>query len=110
TAVRKDSELATFGGQPVWSHDGKAIAYASPRRGVFWVVSPSGSGKRKVASMAHLNAITWSPNDKRLAFDAGETPETATSWVVSASGGKPVRLGRGTFPAGPRAARSSRST
>ena len=61
--------------QPVWSPDGKRIAFLSDRDGtnqlhVMWVDT------REVAQLTHLeqapSGITWSPNGKTIAFTAFE--------------------------------------
>jgi Tol biopolymer transport system component len=61
--------------QPVWSPDGKRIAFLSDRDGtnqlhVMWVDT------REVAQLTHLeqapSGITWSPNGKSIAFTAFE--------------------------------------
>ena len=62
-------------GQPVWSTDGKRIAFLSDRDGtnqlhVLWVDT------REVAQLTHLeqapSAINWSPDSKMIAFNAFE--------------------------------------
>ncbi len=57
---------------PVWSHDGKKIAFysfASPhpsRNPAIWVMDPDGSNLKKLAE--HGLSATWSPDDRQIAF------------------------------------------
>src|SRR5581483_12216083 len=76
-----DRRLTAGGGQPVWSHDGNSIAYVSAS-GVLWTISALGGTPRTVASMPHLNSAEWSPDDKQLAFHAGDRPARTAGWVV----------------------------
>lgn len=75
-------------GNPVWSPDGKWIAYSGrlgDRRGLI-VARPDGSGKRFLASMEGTNSplpttgetLAWSPDSKQIAYvSARPGPETA---------------------------------
>jgi TolB protein len=60
---------------PAWSHDGKSLAYAQVRAiggfGSIWIANADGSEPRKMRDANEPNAISWSPNDDRLAFVEG---------------------------------------
>jgi Tol biopolymer transport system component len=62
---------------PVWSPDGKRIAY--PEGEGLWVMKADGSGKHKVAVDRYLeyagNPPAWSPDGSRLAFVRCFTPK-----------------------------------
>jgi Tol biopolymer transport system component len=60
---------------PTWSHDGKSLAYAQVRAiggfGSIWIANADASEPRKIRDANEPNAISWSPNDDRLAFVEG---------------------------------------
>src|SRR5262245_15359002 len=75
-------------GDPVWSHDGRSIAYRGTVDGKSGLVvaRADGSGTRFLAEASGTNAPlpgssttpTWSPDDKRIAFISSVPgPETA---------------------------------
>ena len=57
---------------PVWSHDGKKIAFYSfalphpSRNPAVWVMDPDGSNMKRVVE--HGLSPSWSPDDKQMAF------------------------------------------
>ena len=57
---------------PVWSHDGKKIAFYSfalphpSRNPAIWVMDPDGSNMKRIAE--HGLSPSWSPDDKQMAF------------------------------------------
>jgi Tol biopolymer transport system component len=57
---------------PVWSHDGKKIAFYSfalphpSRNPAIWVMDPDGSNLKRLAE--HGLSPTWSPDDRQIAF------------------------------------------
>ncbi len=68
--------LSEFGFDPAWSHDGKAIVFATGevkdpyvRASVstLWVVAAEGGSPRKIAD-ADAVQPTWSPSGRRIAF------------------------------------------
>jgi Tol biopolymer transport system component len=80
-----------------WSHDGKHISCVFSGNQI-WTMDPAGGHRVHVTTAkGHISSLSWSPGDDRLAFSAGG--KTSTSWVVSAKGGKQVKLGAGAFPA-----------
>jgi TolB protein len=57
---------------PVWSHDGKKIAFYSfalphpSRNPAIWVMDPDGSNMKRIVE--HGLSPSWSPDDKQMAF------------------------------------------
>ena len=63
---------------PVWSHDGKYLAYAqvvvNGSRGSVWVAEADGSNAHKVLDATEPHSLSWSPHDDRLALVEGNIP------------------------------------
>lgn len=57
---------------PVWSHDGKKIAFYQfalthpSRNPAIWVMDPDGNNLKKLTE--HAMSPTWSPDDRKIAF------------------------------------------
>jgi Tol biopolymer transport system component len=64
-----------YSASPVWSHDGKSLAYAQVRAiggfGSIWIANADGSEAHKIRDANEPNAIAWSPTDDRLAWVEG---------------------------------------
>jgi Tol biopolymer transport system component len=80
---------------PVWSPDGKTIAFIRRTRQVFpraiFTVPASGGPARRVTAPSNAilpEVITWSPDSTRLAFQTF----AGTNYVVPAAGGKPLAI------------------
>ncbi|MDP9203172.1 MAG: serine/threonine-protein kinase [Gemmatimonadota bacterium] len=54
---------------PVWSHDGQRLAYSTST--AIWIANGDGSGGRQILQAGETHSISWSPDDMRLAFTAG---------------------------------------
>jgi Tol biopolymer transport system component len=81
---------------PVWSPDGRRIAYLSRRDGTkeIYVVSADGSGQRTLTRSATFFATpAWSPDGRKIAFE-GVRDGTTGVYVVNADGGGQRRLAR----------------
>ena len=56
---------------PIWSPDGKTIAYNKSRSEI-WAVSPDGGNSRKIIDVRRGNPVAWSPDSNWLLFLAPE--------------------------------------
>jgi Tol biopolymer transport system component len=60
---------------PVWSHDGKYLAYAqvlaNGTNGSLWIADADGTNARKILDAAEPHSLSWSPQDDRLALVEG---------------------------------------
>jgi len=90
---------------PVWSHDGKHIAFASDRYGnfdIFVIASEGGEPRRLTVHSAPEYPYSFSADDKRILFGAargdaatnrqyptGSQPEL---YEISATGGRPLQV------------------
>jgi len=86
---------------PVWSRDGRRIAFVSRRDGkALYVMNADGSGLRIVARVRQLAAPAWSPDGRRIAFQGGRDRQSLTLYVVNADGsGQRTLARRGNAPA-----------
>src|ERR1043166_2869143 len=90
---------------PVWSHDGKQIAFASDRYGnydIFVISADGGEAKRLTFHSANETPYTFTADDKNIIFGAarqdaasnrqfpsGALPEL---YQVPAGGGRPIQI------------------
>jgi len=80
---------------PVWSHDGKKIAFhafalTSPRRNPqIWVMDADGSNQKRIVD--HGIDPTWSPNDREIAF-ASDRDRVFQIYVMNADGSNAHRI------------------
>jgi Tol biopolymer transport system component/imidazolonepropionase-like amidohydrolase len=95
-----------FDDMPRWSPDGRTIAFISDRDGTdnLWLVSPDGSGLRKVTSEVDhsLSSPEWTPDGQYLVvrrfgpYPTGENYLTNVPiWMYHVNGGSGARI----FPA-----------
>ena len=84
------------------SPDGRRIAFASSRQGdrdiiAIWVANADGTGVTQVTRIAsaRCGSPRWSPDGKRIAFDALGKVGGWDIWVVDANGGSPRQVTHG---------------
>ena len=90
---------------PVWSHDGKQIAFASDRYGnfdVFVIPAEGGEARRLTFHSAAEYPYTFTGDDKAVVFGAARMDTAANRlyptgsqpelYQVAAAGGRPVQL------------------
>lgn len=109
---------------PRWSPDGTRLAYLArvSRGGIrqLYVERPNGTARRMTSALGDVIDAAWSPDGRTIAYVAADPPQhasyffagdndyTATAltppdhlWIVSASGGMPRRLTRGSWTIAP---------
>jgi Tol biopolymer transport system component/DNA-binding winged helix-turn-helix (wHTH) protein len=92
-----ETPLTSDGGQnvqPVWSPDGRSIAYHSLSHGGIWVIAARGGPPRQITTVGARPA--WSPDGRRIAYQSDEHGDVApngysaqagsTIWVADADG------------------------
>ena len=96
---------AAYDGDPIWSPDGKQIAFATDRNGnfdVYLVPAEGGVPLRITTNSATEIPLTFSPDGKEIYFSAqiqkaAENVQFATGWItelykVSTEGGRPEQV------------------
>jgi len=81
---------------PVWSPDGRRIAFLSRRDGntEVYVVMADGSGQRRLTRNARFFATpTWSPDGRKIAYEGGRDGNNGV-YIVTADGNWGWRLAR----------------
>ena len=92
--IERDSMLrltSTAGDNgPVWSPDGKHLAYNSAQTGIFWIRSDGSGSPERLTSDEHLVfPYSFSPDGKRLAYSE-LAPETGFDiWMLPLEGSDP---------------------
>src|SRR5579872_2198348 len=80
---------------PVWSHDGKKIAFYSfalphpSRNPAIWIMDPDGSNMKRIAE--HAMSPSWSPDDRQMAF-ASNRDGKFQIYTMNSDGSNPRRL------------------
>jgi tricorn protease len=87
--------------EPIFSPDGKQLAFSSNRYGsydVFVVPVEGGRPTRLTYDSADDHANGWSPDGKRILFSSSRSPEFPTEYglyTVAVTGGRAERVGSG---------------
>ena len=98
TTLTEDLSLSGVGSlgapQPVWSPEGRWIAYTSDKSGApeIWLWSAEDGTDRKLTGLAaRANGLAWSPDGASIAF-SGDRFGNMDIWTVSVPGGRVHRL------------------
>ena len=94
----------SFESQPVWSPDGKTIAFLTDRTGVenLWIANADGSNPRAVSKDGRTNAgpqlmvsPSWTPDGNYIVVSKSRAPDPGTFWLFMyhRDGGSGVRVG-----------------
>ena len=96
---------AAYDGDPIWSPDGKQIAFSSDRNGnfdVYVVAAEGGVAQRITTNSATEIPLAFSPDGKEIYFSAqiqkaAENVQFASGWItelykVSTEGGRPEQV------------------
>ena len=100
-------QLTASGGLPVWSSDGKRLAFMRAANDVYnlWTIN-AGGGKEKeliydgLPSIEYTtlpynrhqtNSFTWSPDSKKIAY-VSDSGELRNIWLVDADGANNIQL------------------
>lgn len=95
-AGRKDF-VPFLGGPSVdhleFSRDGQWLAYVAYPEGTLWCAHSDGTEPLQLTfPPLHISNVRWSPDGKRIAFDARQSGQVMKSLVISAQGGNPEPL------------------
>ena len=83
---------------PVWSPDGKRIAFSSDRKGDFenfeiYVMDADGGNQQRLTNNRVYDwQPSWSPDGKRIAFTSERDNNKGEIYVMDANGGNPQKL------------------
>ena len=96
---------ASYDYHPIWSNDGKKIAFASDRNGnfdIYVVASDGGVAKRVTTNSAAETPLAFSPDDTEIYYSAmiqkdAKDAQFASAWLtelykVSVEGGRPEQV------------------
>jgi Tol biopolymer transport system component/imidazolonepropionase-like amidohydrolase len=108
TATRIMGGLS-FDSQPVFSPDGRTIAFLSDRSGVenLWIANADGSNPRAVSKDGRTNdrpqiivSPAWTPDGEYIVVSKSRAPDPGTFWLFMyhRDGGNGVRVGAGPPP------------
>lgn len=81
--------------RPVWSPDGRSIAYVATVEGTRHIVvksAPAGSPVRILQCAAICDTVAWSADGSRIIYHSRTTHLDAQLWSVARTGGDPARL------------------
>ncbi len=102
--ARQLTTAESYESQPVWSNDGKTIAFVSDRFGgmdIFTVPVTGGQAKRITTHSSGETPLAFSPDDKYIYFSASyQDPASSVLWEswmtelykISVNGGRPYQI------------------
>lgn len=92
-----ESALDEKGNDPVWSPDGKRIAFTKGRQGDgLYLIRPDGTGKRRlIDARNYIHSLSWSPDSKRIAFTM-QFRNFWRIWLIGRDGSRPHEIFSGS--------------
>jgi Tol biopolymer transport system component len=104
-----DEKFLAYGGSPVWSPDGKKIAFIAetgnpPIKAIISIIPADGGEARELMNYdGRMSFLDWSPDGRHIAFDysrgkIGNNPipdspmHDSDIYIIPATGGQPKRL------------------
>ena len=96
-AVTQITKQPTDGYCVRWSPDGSMLAFASQRSGEakIWLVPAQGGNPVMLETgLPGDHHVSWSPDSKRIAFDARLGNAPPSIFTIGVDGGKPTRLSK----------------
>jgi len=97
-ASGEEKKISGFGEYPIWSHNGKSIAFFghnnNEKPSHIYTVNPDGTGLRQLTEGEADETPQWGPGDKQIFFVTRNTAGLWEIWTMNADGtAKEKRVG-----------------
>jgi len=89
-ASGEEKKIAGFGEYPIWSHNGKSIAFFghnnNEKPSHIYTINPDGTGLRQLTEGEADETPQWGPGDKQIFFVTRNTAGLWEIWTMNADG------------------------